>query len=124
MRKTYPLRPEGKHPDRVLDAVKHDIRKYMKRERRRDLPEGTDFWDFDCRFGATQDTAEVVQPSQLMGLLDVLAHGGGEQCYVELLARPAVWERREAGVNVEADHPAQSADGPDTDTPSSDDSPH
>ena len=34
MRKTYPLRPEGKHPDRVLDAVKHDIRKYQKRERR------------------------------------------------------------------------------------------
>ena len=52
MRKTYPLRPEGKHPDRVLDAVKHDIRKYMKRERRDPLPEGADFWDFDCRFGA------------------------------------------------------------------------
>lgn len=124
MRKTYPLRPEGKHPERVLDAVKHDIRKYMKRERRRDLPEGADFWDFDCRFGATQDTSEVVQPSQLTGLLDALAQGGAEHCYVELLAKPAVWQRREASVNAEADHPAQSADGPDTDTPSHDDAPH
>ena len=58
VRKTYPLRPEGKHPDRVLDAVKHDIRKYMKRERRDPLPEGADFWDFDCRFGADKDSAE------------------------------------------------------------------
>ena len=43
MRKTFPLRAEGKHPDRVLEAVKHEIRKYIKRERRRDLPEGADF---------------------------------------------------------------------------------
>ncbi|HEX5739693.1 MAG TPA: DUF6172 family protein [Hydrogenophaga sp.] len=124
MRKTYPLRPEGKHPDRVLDAIKHDIRKYMKRERRRDLPEGSDFWDFDCRFGATQETAEVVQPSQLMGLLDVLAQSGAGHCYVELLVKPAVWQRREAGANAEPDHPAQSADGLDTDTTSRDDTPH
>ena len=47
MRKTYPLHIDGRHPDRVLDAVKHDVRKYLKRERRRDLPEGADFWDFD-----------------------------------------------------------------------------
>jgi hypothetical protein len=49
MRKTYPLHIDGRHPDRVLDAVKHDVRKYLKRERRRDLPEGADFWDFDCK---------------------------------------------------------------------------
>ena len=47
MRKIFELRPEGKHPDRVLEAVKHEIRKYIKRERRRDLPEGAHFWDFD-----------------------------------------------------------------------------
>jgi hypothetical protein len=46
VKKTFQLRPEGKHPDRVLDATKHEIRKYLKRERRRDLPEGVDFWDF------------------------------------------------------------------------------
>jgi hypothetical protein len=77
MRKTYPLRPEGKHPDRVLDAVKHDIRKYMKRERRRDLPEGAHFWDFDCRFGADQDSAQTVHPGRAdRQLLDALAREG------------------------------------------------
>ena len=40
MKKTYPLTAEGKHPDRVLEAVKPDIRKYFKRERRRPVPAG------------------------------------------------------------------------------------
>jgi hypothetical protein len=123
MRKIYPLRPEGKNLDRVLEAVKHDIRKYMKRERRRDLPEGAQFWDFDCRFGATQDAAQATQPTQLIGLLDALAQAGGEQCYVELLARPSVWQRRPADAEASsgqdagaaAAHPAQSDDVPDAD---------
>lgn len=103
MRKTYPLRPEGKHPDRVLDAVKHDIRKYQKRERRRELPEGAHFWDFDCRFGADKDRAQTVHPGELIALLDALAKEGASQCYVELLAKPAVRQPRAPGAAPEAD---------------------
>ena len=102
MKKTYPLIAEGKHPDRVLDAVKHDIRKYQKRERRRDLPEGADFWDFDCRFGADKDSAQTVHPGELMNLLDALAKDGATQCYVELLAKPGVRKPRPAGTTPEA----------------------
>jgi hypothetical protein len=90
MRKTYDLRPEGKHPDRVLDAIRHDIRRYLKRERRRGCPEGVDFWDFDCRFGPDQAQAVVARPAELSGLLDALARTGAAQCYVEILARPGV----------------------------------
>jgi hypothetical protein len=120
MRKTYLLRPEGKHPDRVLDAVKHDIRRYMKRERRRDLPEGSHFWDFDCRFGASQDQAQTLHPGALIAELDKLATAGAEQVYVELLARPAVRTPRPAGSPTPGDggeHPAQSSDALDTDQP-------
>ena len=101
MRKTYPLRPEGKHPDRVLDAVKHDIRRYQKRERNRDLPEGAHFWDFDCRFGADKDSAQTVHPGELMKLLDALAKDGAPQCYVELLAKPGVRKPRAEGAEPE-----------------------
>ncbi|MDP1685894.1 DUF6172 family protein, partial [Hydrogenophaga sp.] len=45
MRKIFPLTQEALHRDPVLEAVKHEIRKYLKRERRRDLPEGVDFLD-------------------------------------------------------------------------------
>ena len=87
MRKTFQLRPEGKHPDRVLEAVKHEIRKYVKRERRRELPEGVDFWDFDCRFGTSQETAAVVHLAELPRLMDEVARAAGPQFYVEILAK-------------------------------------
>lgn len=89
MRKTYPLQVEGKHPDRLLDAIKHDIRKYIKRERRRELPEGMDFWDFDCRFGADEASSGIVHLSDITGLIDGVVKEGGQQFYVEILAKPA-----------------------------------
>jgi Family of unknown function (DUF6172) len=94
MKKTYPLRPEGKHPDRVLDAVKHDIRKYIKRQRRVPLPQGVDYWDFDCRFGPDPSSADALHPGALIGQLDALAQAGGTSAYVELVAKPGVRQRR------------------------------
>ncbi|WP_332738608.1 DUF6172 family protein [Hydrogenophaga sp.] len=114
MRKIFALTQEGLHRDRVLEAVKHEIRKYLKRERRRDLPEGADFLDFDCRFGATRETAEVVHLAALMGQLDAIAKEGGEQAYVEILAKPGV---RRPRTEADRDHPAQSSDAPDDTAP-------
>ncbi|PRD65264.1 DUF6172 family protein [Malikia granosa] len=90
MKKTFPLQIEGRHPDRVLDALKHELRKYLKRERRRDLPAGVDYWDFDCRFGLSQDSAETVHLSQLTGRVDEAAQNGATQVYVEILAKHGV----------------------------------
>ncbi len=110
MRKIFALTQEGRHRDRVLEAVKHEIRKYLKRERRRELPEGVDFLDFDCRVGATKETAQVVHLSALIAQLDAVAHEGAEQAYVEVLAKPGV---RQPRTDVVRDHPAQSSDAPD-----------
>ena len=90
MRKTYPLRAEGKHPDRVLDAVKHDIRKYLKRERRRDLPTGVDYWDFDCKFGLSAEVAEAVHVANLIACIDAAVQAQATSFYVEILARHGV----------------------------------
>jgi len=87
MRKTYLLNIEGKNRDRLLEAGKHDIRKYVKRERSRPLPEGVDFWDFDCKFGSNEASAAVVHFATLMGLIDTVAQEGGEQFYVEVVTR-------------------------------------
>ena len=89
MRKTFQLHVEGKNRDRVLDAVKHEIRKYIKRERRRDLPECSDFWDFDCQFGRAKEDAAVAHLSALTGLINGVAAEGGAQFYVEILAKHA-----------------------------------
>ncbi len=87
MKKTFQLKVEGKHPDRVLDAVKHEIRKYVKRERRRELPEGVDYWDFDCRFGPNQDAADTVHLAEVTSHIDNVVSGGGTAFYVEILAK-------------------------------------
>jgi len=86
MRKNFPLQIDGRHPDRVLDAVKHDVRKYLKRERRRDLPEGIDFWDFDCKCGLQAADAEVVHVSALIASIDAMDKAQASSVYVEILA--------------------------------------
>ena len=98
MKKTFSLKSANKHPDRVLDAVKHEIRKYLKRERRRELPEGADFWDFDCQFGPSQDAASVVHVAELIGQIDEIAQTGADQFYVEIVAKPGKRTARPAGV--------------------------
>lgn len=89
MKKTFPLTFEGKNRDRVLEAVKNDIRKYLARERRKPLPEGADFWDFDCKFGNSAEAAEPVHVAALTELINGIAAAQGAQLYVELIAKPA-----------------------------------
>jgi Family of unknown function (DUF6172) len=87
MKKTFQLAQEGKNPDRLLEAIKHEVRKYIKRERRRALPEGVDFWDFDCQFGPAQESAAMVHLSQIIPAMDAVVQSGGTQFYVEILAK-------------------------------------
>ena len=102
MKKTFPLKAEGKNPERMLEATKHEIRKYIKRERRRDLPEGVDFWDFDCKFGSTPDTASVAHLAELVPLIDALVKSDGVQFYIEILAKPGHRQTR-PGANTAAE---------------------
>jgi len=88
MKKIFKLRDEKKHEDRVLEAVKHDIRKYVKREKKKDLPDkATMYWDFDCKIGATADDAKVVAYEELIKALDAVKANGAKECYVEILAK-------------------------------------
>lgn len=84
MKKTYSLTVEGKNRDRLLDAAKHDIRKYAKRERARALPEGVDFWDFSCKAGLTPESAVTVHFAELISTVDALS-STGDQIYVEVI---------------------------------------
>jgi len=94
MKKTFPFAVEGKHPDRLLDATKHELRKYMQRERKRPLPEGVDFWDFDCKFGPDAAGAEVAHIAELNKRIDALRASGATQFYVEILAKHGIRKPR------------------------------
>ena len=88
MRKTYLLNIDGKNRDRLLDAAKHDIRKYVKRERSRPLPSGVDFFDFDCKLGASEGVAAALHFATLMASVDTLVKDGADQFYVEVVTKP------------------------------------
>ena len=87
MKKTYSLNIAGKNRDRLLDAAKHDIRKYVKRERARSLPAGVDFWDFDCKLGADQASAAASHLASLIASVDVLVADGADTFYVEVVTK-------------------------------------
>lgn len=100
MRKTYQLNLEGKNRDRLLESSKHDIRKYIRRERRKDLPEGADYWDFDMRFGADEASAAPLPPAELIRSINALTSEGGEQFFVEILRKPGKRTPRADGDNA------------------------
>jgi len=84
MKKTFPLTHLKIKPERLVEGIRGDVNKYLKRERNKKLPAGVDFWDFECKVGVTMDTAEalhVTAVSKAVG--DVLA-AGGETCFIEL----------------------------------------
>lgn len=88
LKKTFSLNVEGKNRDRLLEASKHDIRKYVKRERAKTLPDGADFLDFDCKLGASPMNASVVHFSALLTGVDALVKDGADQYYVEISSKP------------------------------------
>jgi Family of unknown function (DUF6172) len=90
MKKTYPLIVEGKNTDRLLDALKHDIRKYFKRCRSVELPPAVDFWDFDCGVGSDATSSISVHPSNLLTQIDRIAKEGHAGVYVMIEAKPGV----------------------------------
>lgn len=96
MRQTHSLANSRHKPPQALAALKNKLRKYLKRERRKPLPEGVDFWDFDCKVGLTEEAAEPVHVAELITQVDAIVTGGSEQVYVEILAKPGVRSKRPA----------------------------
>ena len=109
MRKTYLLTIEGKNRDRLLDAAKHDIRKYVKRERSRPLPAGVDFFDFDCKLGASEGAAATLHFATLMRSIDALVKDGADRFYVEMVTTHGHRSARPQGADA-AESSATDAD--------------
>jgi len=90
MKKTFQLtHAKIKYP-RLVEGVKRDVRKYIKRERRKELPEGVDFWDFDCKFGDTEESAKVIHLSELEKCITDAGARELESFYIEILATQGV----------------------------------
>lgn len=88
MKKIFQLKDEKKHEDRILDAIKHQIRKYVNREKKKTLEDkSTMYWDFDCKIGANMSEAKALPFVELIKALDAIKATGVSECYIEILAK-------------------------------------
>ena len=93
MKKIFQLQPTGKNPERVLEAIKNEIRKYLKRERSKKLPAGVVFWDFDCRVGNSSEDAAAVTATEIITALDKAHAENKSECFVEIFTKPSLKKR-------------------------------
>ena len=87
MKKTFKLEHPKIAAPRVVDSIKSDIRKYLKRERRKTLPADATFWDFDCKIGESEESAVDVHLSALIKHVDKLVAKNMTTIYVEIMAK-------------------------------------
>ena len=105
MKKTFLLTDEKKDPQRVLDSIKHNIKKYIKREKRKVLPEGSNFWKINCKFGHNKDNAVEIRYEDLMKNISEASTQNLDSFYLELIAeaRTMNFKKKEKVVEVESD---------------------
>ena len=88
MKKTFQLAHPIINPARLIEAVRRDVKKYLKREKRKSLPDGVDYWDFDCKFGTTEVKAEIILVSEISKCISEAEAENLESFYLEILAKP------------------------------------
>jgi Family of unknown function (DUF6172) len=88
MKKLFPLTSPLHQPARVVEQVKADIRKYLKRERKKKLTDGVDFWDFDCKIGQGEAAPEIKHVEEIIPAIDQAAAAECGSVYIEILAKP------------------------------------
>jgi hypothetical protein len=64
------------------------MNKYIKRERNKKLPDGVDFWDFDCKVGGNMETATDIHVSALSKAIGDILDAGNESVYLEIKSKP------------------------------------
>ena len=95
MKKIFLLTHDRHKPARVVDLTKSDIRKYIKRERRHELPEEVDFLAFDCKFGFGEETPFEIHEAEFNKYIDQAVEKECKSVYVEILGRPGFRQKRE-----------------------------
>lgn len=100
MKKTFKISHPKIKTARLFESVKHEVKKYVRRERNKSLPEDADFWDFDCKYGITEEAAETIHLSQLNKAIDGAEKAGLTSFYIEILAKPA---NRAAKIDIDND---------------------
>lgn len=89
MKKSFPLQATGKDDARVRDKVRHEVNKYVRRCRRKPVPEGFAQWEFVCKAGPDAATAASKPLKEIASAIDAIAQAGATSIYLEIEPVPA-----------------------------------
>ena len=109
MKKTFKLSHPKIKIDRLFEKTRFEVKKYIKRERGKALPKGADFWDFDCRFGDTEQEAKAIHLGDIGKHIGSIQERGLNSFYLEILAKPATRTKKPKEEKLEE---AANADAP------------
>ncbi len=90
MKKTFKLTHEKIKPERQVEAVKNEIRKYIKRERNKPLSADVDYVDFDCRFGADEESSEEIHLAEIDKSIAWAVEQSLDSFYIEIISKPGI----------------------------------
>lgn len=88
MKKTFKLSHEKIQLERLVESIKHEIKKYIKRERSKPLTDDADFLDFDCKFGESVDVCDEIHLSEINKSIDEVVIQRLDAFYLEVLSKP------------------------------------
>ena len=103
MKKTFKMTHAKIKVPRLVEAIKYEVKKYIRRERKKTLPPDVDYWDFDCRFGVDEASSDVLHLSAINKSISQAELNQLESFYLEILAKPGYRQKKpkdEQQVNV------------------------
>lgn len=95
MKKNFTFHASNKAPERQVESIKHEIRKYIKREKRKPLPEDVDFWTFSCRFGENETSVENIEFTDITSCIDKAFSNEWQGFYIEIIAQKGYKPKKE-----------------------------
>ncbi len=95
MKKTFDLNVPNKKRERQVESIKHEVRKYIKREKNKILPDDYDYWKFVCKFALENEEVQNIEFTEIITCIDKAYESQKDTFYLEILKEPAKREKKE-----------------------------
>lgn len=94
MKKTFALSHPKTSYQRLVEMAKNEVKKYIKLERNKALPDGVDFWGFNCKFGKSESKASVIHEGDINRNISNAQNEHWKSFYLEVVATPKTRTKR------------------------------
>jgi hypothetical protein len=94
MKKTFVLSHPKMTYQRIIESAKNEVKKHIKKERNKALPENADFWGFSCKFGQTADKARSIHEGDINTNISSAQSQHWKSFYLEVVAVPKTRAKR------------------------------